>query len=43
MLALSVVYEGELANVDAFDQPGVEAYKRLMGPRLKALKADTKR
>jgi glucose-6-phosphate isomerase len=38
MLALSVAYEGELANVDAFDQPGVEAYKRLMGPRLKALK-----
>jgi len=37
LLALSVAYEGELANVDAFDQPGVEAYKRLMGPRLKAL------
>jgi glucose-6-phosphate isomerase len=39
MLALSVAYEGELANVDAFDQPGVEAYKRIMGPKLKALKA----
>jgi len=38
MLALSVAYEGELANVDAFDQPGVEAYKRLMGPRLKEIK-----
>jgi len=38
LLALSVAYEGELANVDAFDQPGVEAYKRLMGPRLKALR-----
>lgn len=37
MLALSVAYEGELANVDAFDQPGVEAYKRIMGPRLKEL------
>ena len=37
LLALSVAYEGELANVDAFDQPGVEAYKRLMGPRLTAL------
>lgn len=37
MLCLSVAYEGELADVDAFDQPGVEAYKRLMGPRLKAL------
>lgn len=39
MLALSVAYEGELANVDAFDQPGVEAYKRIMGPRLTAMKA----
>lgn len=38
LLALSVAYEGELANVDAFDQPGVEAYKRLLGPRLKKLK-----
>lgn len=37
-LALSIAYEGELANVDAFDQPGVEAYKRLMGPKLAALK-----
>ncbi|WP_231881864.1 glucose-6-phosphate isomerase [Anaerosporomusa subterranea] len=39
LLALSVAYEGELANVDAFDQPGVEAYKKILGPRLKALKA----
>lgn len=38
LLALSVTYEGELANVDAFDQPGVEAYKRLLGPMLKSLK-----
>ena len=38
LLALSVAYEGELANVDAFDQPGVEAYKKILGPRLKALK-----
>lgn len=38
LLALSVAYEGELANVDAFDQPGVEAYKRLLGPLLKSLK-----
>ena len=38
MLAMSVAYEGELADVDAFDQPGVEAYKRIMGPRLQALK-----
>ena len=32
MLALSVAYEGECADVDAFDQPGVEAYKRILGP-----------
>ncbi|HEY3425098.1 MAG TPA: glucose-6-phosphate isomerase [Negativicutes bacterium] len=38
MLALSIAYEGELADVDAFDQPGVEAYKRLMGSRLKKLR-----
>jgi glucose-6-phosphate isomerase len=38
LLALAVAYEGELANVDAFDQPGVEAYKRILGPRLKELK-----
>ncbi|SMC39181.1 glucose-6-phosphate isomerase [Sporomusa malonica] len=40
LLALSVAYEGELANVDAFDQPGVEAYKRLLGPKLKTLKSN---
>ena len=39
MLALSVAYEGELADVDAFNQPGVEAYKRIMGPELKKLRA----
>ena len=39
MLAMSVAYEGEFANVDAFDQPGVEAYKRIMGPKLQELKA----
>ena len=39
MLAMSVAYEGELANVDAFDQPGVEAYKRIMGPKLAEVKA----
>ncbi|MBO6304038.1 MAG: glucose-6-phosphate isomerase [Selenomonadaceae bacterium] len=38
MLAMSVAYEGELANVDAFNQPGVEAYKRIMGPKLQELK-----
>ncbi len=39
LLALSVAYEGELADVDAFDQPGVEAYKRIMAPKLAALKS----
>ena len=38
MLAMSIAYEGELADVDAFDQPGVESYKRIMGPKLQALK-----
>jgi glucose-6-phosphate isomerase len=38
LLALSVAYEAELANVDAFDQPGVETYKGLMGPKLQERK-----
>ncbi|MDU2063387.1 MAG: glucose-6-phosphate isomerase [Sporomusaceae bacterium] len=38
LLALSIAYEGELAQVDAFDQPGVEAYKRILGPKLKEYK-----
>ena len=38
MLALSIAYEGELADVDAFNQPGVEGYKKVMGPGLQALK-----
>lgn len=29
-LMLSIAYEGELADVDAYDQPGVEAYKKIM-------------
>lgn len=29
-LMLSIAYEGELADVDAFDQPGVEGYKKIM-------------
>ena len=33
-LMLSVAYEGELADVDAFDQPGVEVYKRFMKEKL---------
>jgi len=33
-LMYSVAYEGELADVDAYDQPGVEAYKRIMKAEL---------
>ncbi len=29
-LMLSIAYEGELAQVDAYDQPGVEVYKKIM-------------
>ena len=39
MLAMSIAYEGELADVDAFNQPGVESYKRIMGPKLQERKA----
>lgn len=39
MLALSIAYEGELADVDAFDQPGVEGYKRILGPLMQEKKA----
>lgn len=38
LLALAVAYEGELLDVDAFDQPGVENYKRILGPMLTKLK-----
>ncbi|MCH3913821.1 MAG: glucose-6-phosphate isomerase [Acidaminococcaceae bacterium] len=33
-LMLSIAYEGELAQVDAYDQPGVEIYKRIMKSHL---------
>lgn len=33
-LMLTVAYEAELANVDAFDQPGVETYKKIMKEKL---------
>ncbi len=36
-LMLSIAYEGELANVDAFDQPGVEAYKKIMKTKFASL------
>ena len=39
LLALSNAYEGELADVDAFDQPGVEGYKRILGPLMQQKKA----
>ena len=35
---LSVVYEGILANIDPFDQPGVEAYKKILGPMLEEIR-----
>ena len=38
LLALSIAYEGELLDVDAFDQPGVENYKRILGPMLTKVK-----
>jgi glucose-6-phosphate isomerase len=34
LLMASVAYEGELLNVNAYDQPGVEAYKKIMKARL---------
>ena len=38
MYCWAIYFESQLAGVDAFDQPGVEVYKRLLGPKLKALK-----
>ena len=35
---IAVVASGPLADVDAFNQPGVEAYKRIMGPKLQEVK-----
>ena len=34
----AVYFESILAGVDAFDQPGVEVYKRLIGPKLAEVK-----
>lgn len=39
-LALSIAYEGELAEVDAFNQPGVEGYKRILSSLLKNKKSE---
>ena len=33
-LMLSIAYEGEIANVDAYDQPGVETYKKLIKEKM---------
>ena len=38
MYCWAIFYESILAGVDAFDQPGVEVYKRILGPKIKALK-----
>lgn len=38
MLCWAIFFEGQLAGVDAFNQPGVEVYKKLLGPKLKSLK-----
>ncbi len=38
LLCWSIFYEGQLAEVDAFNQPGVEVYKKLLGPKLGQLK-----
>lgn len=34
MCAWAIYFEGQLAGVDAFNQPGVEVYKKLLGPKL---------
>ena len=34
MHSWAVYFESIFAGVDAFDQPGVEVYKRLIGPKL---------
>ncbi len=38
MQCWAIFYEGQLAHVDAFNQPGVEVYKKLLGPKLAAHK-----
>lgn len=40
LLCWAIFFEGELANVDAFNQPGVEVYKKLLGPKLASLKGE---
>jgi len=38
MYCWAIFFESQLAGVDAFDQPGVEVYKRLLGPKLQGVK-----
>lgn len=38
LLCWSIAYEGEYADVDAFNQPGVEIYKRYLGQHLAEMK-----
>lgn len=38
MCCWAIYFEGQLAGVDAFNQPGVEVYKKLLGPKLAAHK-----
>lgn len=40
MYCWAIFYEGQLAGVDAFNQPGVEVYKKLLGPKLAAHKEE---
>ncbi len=41
MYCWAIFFESILAGVDAFDQPGVEVYKRLLGPKLKDVKEES--
>ena len=34
----AIFYEAQLAGVDAFNQPGVEVYKKILGPKLRDIK-----
>ena len=38
ILCWSIAYKGEYADVDAFNQPGVEIYKRYLGQHLAEMK-----
>ncbi|WP_231562155.1 glucose-6-phosphate isomerase [Veillonella montpellierensis] len=38
MFFWAIFYEAQLAGVDAFNQPGVEVYKKILGPKLRDIK-----